>query len=136
MLVHLPMGSQLFSRIAGCVLSLLLADEPSKPLTAKEARAKVNEEVVVEFHVKAAKNRLEKRGEIYLDSETDFRDENNLACVINRDGALSLQNAKIPDPAEHFLDKRVRVRGKVTTKEDLPRIEISDAKQIELVEQK
>lgn len=109
------------------------AADPPKPLSAKEARSKVDQEIVVEFLVKAAKDRLEKRGEIYLDSETEFRDENNFSCVINRDGALSLRNASIENPADHFRDKLIRVRGRVTLKDNIPRIEVSDAKQIEIV---
>src|SRR5262249_20657215 len=42
-----------------------------------EARKKVGKKVTVEMTVKAAKNRLEKRGEIYLDSEEDFKDAKN-----------------------------------------------------------
>jgi hypothetical protein len=38
------------------------------------------------MEVTAAKDRLEKRGEIYLDAEDDFRDEKNFAVVITRQG--------------------------------------------------
>ena len=59
--------------------------------------------------------------------------ENTFSCVINRDGALSLRNASIENPADHFRDKLIRVRGRVTLKDNIPRIEVSDAKQIEIV---
>jgi hypothetical protein len=45
-------------------------DAPPKPLTPVEARKKVGEEIVVEMEVRTAKDRLEKRGEIYLDSSS------------------------------------------------------------------
>ncbi|MFO0902255.1 MAG: hypothetical protein U0939_04600 [Pirellulales bacterium] len=58
-----------------------------KPLTAAEARKHVGEKVWVKATIKTTKDRLEKRGEIYLDTELDFRDPANLAIVVNRDGA-------------------------------------------------
>jgi hypothetical protein len=113
------------------------ADEVApQPLTPVEARKEVGESIVVEMTVEAAKNRLEKRGEIYLDAEPDFRDEKNFAAVINRDGAALFQAQGVADPAEHFKDKTIRVKGVVTVVDDVPRIEVSDPKQIELVEKK
>ncbi len=82
--------------------------------------------------VQSAKNRLEKRGEIYLDSEEDFRSERNLAVVITRTGAASLAAQGIADPAEHYLQKLIRVQGTVTEQDDVPRIEVDDARQIRI----
>jgi hypothetical protein len=109
-----------------------LADK-EKPLTPVEARQKVGEEVVVEMTVATSKDRLEKRGEIYLDSETDFKDPKNFAVVISKDGAKSLKDAGIASPAEHFLKKKIRAKGKVELVQDVPRINIHDAKQLEIV---
>jgi hypothetical protein len=114
----------------------LLADEKEKPLPPTEARKHVGKEITVEMTVKSAKNALEKRGEIYLDSELDFRDEKNFAVVITKDGAASLKNAGIDDPADHFRDKTIQAKGKVTEVDRVPRIEINDAKQIEIPEKK
>jgi hypothetical protein len=118
---------------AGACLALAGDD---KPLTSVEARKKVGEKVTVEMAVRAAKDRLEKRGEIYLDSETDFRDEKNFAVVITKAGAASLKEAGIDDPAGHFKDKKVRATGTVKEVDKVPRIEIDDAKQIRLVDGK
>ena len=82
-------------------------------MTPVEARKKVGEKITVEMTVRAAKDRLEKRGEIYLDSETNFRDEKNFAVVITKAGAASLAAAGIADPAGHFLDKTIRATGTV-----------------------
>jgi hypothetical protein len=49
------------------------AGKTPAPLTPVEARGKVGEGITVEMTVQAAKNRLEKRGDISLDSEPDFR---------------------------------------------------------------
>jgi hypothetical protein len=107
-----------------------------KPLTPVEARKQEGKKITVEMVGKAAKDRLEKRGEIYLDSETDFKDEKNFAVVITRAGAKSLKKAGIADPAEHFKEKKIRATGTVKEVDKIPRIEIDDAKQIRLVEGK
>src|ERR1022692_1589501 len=96
----------------------------SKPLTPAEAIKKVNEEVTVQMLVKATKNRLEKRGEIYLESEEDFRDEKNLRIVVTKTGAAKFKDAGVDDPAVHFKDKMIRVKGTVIIKEERPRIEV------------
>jgi DNA/RNA endonuclease YhcR with UshA esterase domain len=99
-----------------------------------EARTHVNRTVVVEMVVQSAKNRLEKRGEIYLDSELDFHDAKNLGVVITRAGAVKFKAIHIEDPAQYFRGKKIRVTGVVTEKEKHPRIEVNDPKQIRLAE--
>ncbi len=120
--------------LALCGLVVIQATEDPKPLTPVEAIKKVNEEVTVQMPVKATKNRLEKQGEIYLDSEEDFKDEKNLGIVITKDGAAKFKEAGVDDPAEHFKGKTIRVKGKVIIKEERPRIEVENPKQIEIVE--
>ena len=110
--------------------------DDTRPLTPAEAIKKVNEKVTVQFEVKAAKNRLEKQGEVYLDSEKDFRDKKNLGVVVTRAGAAKFQKAGVDDPAGHFKGKTIRVTGKVIVKEKRPRIEIDDPAQIKVVEKK
>jgi thiosulfate/3-mercaptopyruvate sulfurtransferase len=113
------------------VLQVTAADD--RALTPAEAIKKVNERVTVQMEVKAAKDRLEKRGEIYLDSEEDFRDPKNLGVVVTRVGAAKLKEAGIDDPAGDFKGKTIRVTGTVILKEKRPRIEVDDARQIEVV---
>ena len=116
--------------------SLAAAEESTaeKPLTAADARQHVGEKVWVKATIKTTKDRLEKRGEIYLDTELDFRDPANLAIVVNRDGARSLREKGIADAAEHFRDKTVLVQGTVALQDDVPRIVIDQADQIRIVE--
>jgi DNA/RNA endonuclease YhcR with UshA esterase domain len=102
----------------------------AKPLTPEEAIQRVNQKVTVAMEVRASKNALEKRGEIYLDAQEDFRDPKNLAVVITRDGAARFKEAGIADPAAHFKGKTIRVTGTVTLQDDRPRIEVDDPKQI------
>jgi DNA/RNA endonuclease YhcR with UshA esterase domain len=120
-----------------CAMVILRANaEGTKPLTPVVAIQRVNEKVTVEMRVKASKNRLEKRGEIYLDSEEDFHDPKNLGVVITKAGAAKFKEMGVDDPAIHFKGKTVRVQGKVIIKEKRPRIEVDDAKQIRVVEKK
>jgi hypothetical protein len=126
------MGRSLLVTTAFFLVSgLLPADEPA-PLSPVEARKKVGDTITVEMKVATAKDRLEKRGEIYLDAELDFRDEKNFAVVITKTGAAKLKEAGIADPADHFRDKTIRATGKVKVVDDVPRIEIDDAKQIRI----
>jgi sulfatase modifying factor 1 len=118
--------------VSGLVVIQGVAQD-TKPLTPVEAIKKVNEEVTVQMLVKAAKNRLEKRGEIYLDSEENFRDENNLGIVITKTGAAKFKEAGVNDPAIHFQDKIIQVKGTVIIKEQRPRNEVDDPKDIQIV---
>jgi DNA/RNA endonuclease YhcR with UshA esterase domain len=111
------------------------ADEP-KPLGPVEARKQVGKEITVRMEVKTAKDRLEKRGEIYLDAEEDFKDEKNFAVVITKKGAASLKEAGIADPADHYKGKTITARGAVKEVDGIPRIEIDEAKQIRVTEPK
>src|SRR5262245_23311156 len=104
------------------------ADE--KPLDPVEARKKVGEEITVKMEVKTTKDRLENRGEIYLDAEEDFKSEKNFAVVITKKGAANLKDAGVADPADHFKGKKITVKGTVKEVDGVPRIEIDDAKQI------
>jgi uncharacterized protein (TIGR03067 family) len=109
------------------------ADDSTKPISAEQAVKRVNERVCVEMPVRATKNRLEKRGEIYLDSEQDFHDAKNLGVVITKTGAAKYAQNNIIAPAVHFMGKIIRVNGTVIVKENRPRIEVDDPKQIGIV---
>jgi hypothetical protein len=115
--------------IAACVVS----GGNGGVLTPVEARKKLDQAITVEMQVQTAKDRLEKRGEIYLDAAEDFRDPKNFAVVITRAGAASLRAAGIDDPAEYYRGKTIRATGRVKEVDTVPRIEIDDAKQISLV---
>jgi hypothetical protein len=128
-------GMRIIATLLLCGLAVIPAPaDESKPLSPADAIKKVNERVTVLMVVKASKNRLEKRGEIYLDSEQDFRDEKNLAIVITKAGAPRFKEAGVDDPATHFKGKTIQVQGTVIMKENRPRIEVDDPKQIQLVE--
>jgi len=123
-------------RVALFPLLLIVTMNDDKPLTPVEARKAVGKTITVQMTVKAAKDRLEKRGEIYLDSEENFKDEKNFAVVINKDGAADLKKKCIDDPAAHFKDKVIIATGEVKEVDGIPRIEVSEAKQIKLASDK
>lgn len=112
------------------IAATTLAAEDGKPLTPAEARKQVGKTVTVKMEVKTTKDRLEKRGEIYLDAEEDFKDPKNFAVVISKKGAASLKAAGIADPAAHFKGKTITAKGTVREVDDVPRIDIDEAKQI------
>jgi hypothetical protein len=112
------------------------AADAERPLTPAEAREKVGQSIVVEMTVQSAKDRLDKRGEIYLDAAADFRDPQNFAIVITRTGAAALREQGIADPSTSFMSQLIRARGTVKVVQDVPRIEIEAADQIEIVKLK
>jgi hypothetical protein len=123
-------------RIVPILLAFVIIAAEDKPLSPVEARKKVGAKITVEITVQTTKDRLEKRGEIYLDAELDFKDEKNFAVVITKAGAAKLKEAGIDDPAAHFKDKKIRATGTVKEVDNVPRIEIDDAKQIHIVADK
>src|SRR5258708_3249269 len=113
------------------VLPVVLAEgAEEKPLTPIEARKRVNEKITLQMFVKASKNRLQKHNEICHDSKTDFKDEKNMAVVINEEGAARFKKAGVAEPAGHFKGKTIRV----TLDRDRPRIIVSDPAQIRIIE--
>ena len=101
------------------------------PLSPPEARTRINEQVTVEMPVKAAKN-CPHCFQIFLDSEEDHHDPNNLAVAVTETGAARFKGARVDDPALHFKGKTIRVTGVVTLKDNRPQIEVDDPGQIEV----
>jgi hypothetical protein len=130
---HLYKETAMLARFVCMSLLALFIAFPDEPLGPVEARKKVGQTITVEMTVRATKDRLEKRGEIYLDAEMDFRDEKNFAVVITKAGAAKLKAGGIDDPATHFKDKKIRATGKVKEVDNIPRIEIDEVKQIRVV---
>jgi DNA/RNA endonuclease YhcR with UshA esterase domain len=102
------------------------------PLTLLEAANRINEQVTVEMTVRAAKN-CPHCSQIFLDSEEDHHDPNNLAVAVTETGAARFKGVRIDNPARHFQGKVIRVTGVVTVKDNQPQIEVDDPRQIEVV---
>jgi dTDP-glucose pyrophosphorylase len=127
--------SSLFLCLVG-VLSSANAASEDKPLTPVEARKQIGSKIEVQMKPAVIKDRLEKRGEVYMDSEEDFRDEKNFAVVITEKGANRFKEKGIKDLVKHFKDKEIRAKGLVTEVQGVPRIEVDDPDQISIVERK
>ena len=102
------------------------------PLSAPEARTRINEQITVEMFVKAAKS-CQRCSLMFLDSEEDHHDLKNFAVAVTDTGKAKFREAKIDDPAGHFKGKAIRVTGKAIVKDRQPQIEVDDPQQIEAV---
>lgn len=102
------------------------------PLSAPEARTRINDQVTVEMLVQAAKN-CQRCSLMFLDSEADHHDPRNFAVAVTETGKARFSEAKIDDPAGHFKGKTIRVTGVVIVKDNQPQIEVDDTGQIEVV---
>jgi hypothetical protein len=111
-------------------------DEISTVTPAAAIKQVGKPKAVVEFTVKKTKDRLEKRGIIYLDSEDDFKHTDNLGVAISAEAAAKFKAKGITDPAAHFLGKLIRVRGCVMIFEERPYVPVHDPSQITLMEKK
>ena len=101
-------------------------------LSALEAINRVNESVTVEMLVQRTKC-CTGSCQVFLDSEPNHRDPQNLGVVITVEGRPKFTEAGIDDPTAHFKGKTIRVRGVVIRKENRPYIEVNDPSQIEMV---
>lgn len=105
-----------------------------KPITAAEALESIGKpQIVVEMIVQKSKDRLEKRGLIYLDSEEDFGNDNNLGIAISAGTAAKMRDSGIADPAAYFLGKRIRVSGCVMRFEERVYLPVLEPSQIAIV---
>ena len=107
------------------------------PVTPAEAIKQVGRPaVVVEMTVKKAKDRVAKRGIVFLDSEDDFKHPDNLGVAVSAEAAAKYRAAGVTDLEAHFRGKRVRVRGCVMRFEERPYLPVHDPAQIAIVEAK
>jgi hypothetical protein len=101
-------------------------------MTPVEAISRINETVAVEMLVQRTKC-CTGPSQVFLDSEPNHRDPNNLGVVVTEAGRAKFREAGIGDPTAHFKGKTIRVHGVVIRREKGPAIEVSDPSQIEIV---
>lgn len=111
-----------------------IADEEPKPKTvaADEAKEYVGKKATFEMTVKSSRN-VEASKVYFLNSEPNYRDEKNLALVIEYAAADAFKKAGIEDPADYYKDKTIRVTGTVTQRSEQYRIRVTEPSQIEVV---
>lgn len=101
-------------------------------LSPVQAITRINESVTVEMRVRRTKS-CSGSCQVFLDSEPNHRDPNNLGVVITVDGRPKFTEAGIDDPTAYFNGKTIRVHGVVIRKEKGPYIEVTDPEQIEVI---
>jgi hypothetical protein len=101
-------------------------------LSPVEAIGRINESVTVEMLVRRTKS-CTGSCQVFLDSESNHRDPNDLGMVITVDGRPKFAEAGVDDPTAYFNGKSIRVHGVVIRKEKGPHIEVTDPSQIEVV---
>lgn len=121
-----------------CIACLAgVSQDEAKPIPAADALKHIGKpHVLVEMTVKAAKDRLKKRGIVYLDSDEDFASPNNLGVAVSAEGAAAFKKHGVADVAAHFKGKTIRVRGCIMRFEEPPYLPVHDPKQIELVKER
>jgi DNA/RNA endonuclease YhcR with UshA esterase domain len=102
-------------------------------IAARDAAEHVGEECAVEMVVRAARALADKRM-CFLNSSRDRDASGNFTVVIFKEGLARFRDAGIHNPALHFLDRTIRVRGVVASYKGRAQIVVDDPDQIELVD--
>jgi len=120
--------------LALAVLSAVSRAEDLPKLTpAAEAKQHAGAEITVEMEVMSAKKSM-KHMKVFLDSEADFRDPKNLGVAVDLFAAGELERKHGTTDLTSFLrNKRIRVRGIVSIREDRAYLDIDDAARLELL---
>jgi DNA/RNA endonuclease YhcR with UshA esterase domain len=119
---------------SGMTLGQRVAEPPTVVVAADEAGRHVGKECVVEMVV-AASRLLTDKEMCFLNSHADHRDSDNFTAVIFRDALARFAADGIKDPAAHFRDKKIRVRGRIEEHQGRPQIKVEQPGQIEVVEE-
>jgi DNA/RNA endonuclease YhcR with UshA esterase domain len=109
------------------------AAEDLPVIAPAEARANVNKVVVVEYTVLSA-GFLDDKLICFLNSERENRDDKNFTAFVTPKGMRAFSNErKIENPAASFIDKKIRVTGKVELHKSKPEIRVERPDQIVVV---
>lgn len=124
--------------VAVSVSAARCADAPTavaEPATITDADAAdhVGEECVVEISVRAARALVDK-DVCFLNSRKDRNHAANFTAVIFKRGLERFKEQGVENPALHFLDRTIRVRGVITEHKNRPQIVVEDPAQIEIVD--
>src|SRR5437762_9231483 len=110
-------------------LSVLSAQEATRPITPDEALKRVDQKVTVAMEVKSTGGNTAR----FLNSETDFRGEKNFAIFIPNIALAAFKQAGIADPAEYYKGKSVVVTGTVALSQNRPQIRVENPSQIKVL---
>ena len=107
-----------------------VAERPKLPegvLTPAEAAKKDGEKVTVQFVVASTGGATN----LYLNSEKDFRGKDNFAVVLTPKGKTGAWEKAT---GATFTGKTIRVTGTVKLNKDAPQLDVTDEKQLEIVD--
>lgn len=111
--------------------------DKNKSLTPAEAIKQIGQpNITVVFEVKTSKERLAKRGIVFLDSESDFKSPSNLCVALSAEAARQLKEKGVTDVAAYFQGKRIKASGCVMRFEERPYMPIHDSTRIHLIDAK
>lgn len=105
-----------------------------QPTTPSEAIAMFGApEIVVRMQVKQAKNRLAKRGIIFLDSEAAFDDPRNLGVALSAKVAEEFKQQGVLDLASHLSGRTIEVTGCVMQFEQRIYMPVLSSQQLKII---
>ena len=102
---------------------------PEGVLSPAEAAKKVGEKVIVQYTVASTGGQVN----LYLNSEKDFKSKDNFAVVLTPKGKTGKWEKTTGDT---FKGKTIRVTGMVKLFKNSPQLDVSDEKQLEVVDPK
>lgn len=102
-------------------------------IAADDAVSNVGKSCTVEFVVKSSRH-LEDRGTCFLNSKKDHRELHNFTVVIFSAGMDQFKAKGIADPSQHYLDKKIRVSGRIDERDKQPQIVVESPAQIAVAE--
>jgi N-acetylneuraminic acid mutarotase len=134
-----PLGTNAVVLVGGsggganvAAVEVVRVSDPAKPVTPAEAAKKVNEQVLVEMEVKSTGG----KDVCFLNSEADFKGDQNFTVFIPAAALEAFKAAKIDDPRTYYKGKTVRVTGTVTLYREKPQIKVELPAQVEVVGKK
>jgi hypothetical protein len=108
--------------------------EAGPTIAPEEAAAHKGRQCTVEMTIRSARH-LDDKEICLLNSSKQHRDADNFTVVIFKAGLARLTEAGIAAPADHYLNRTIRVRGVVQLRNEKPQIVVESPDQIELVEE-
>ena len=100
---------------------------PDGVLSPAQAAKKVGEKVTVQYTVASTGGQVN----LYLNSDKDFRSKDNFAVVLTPKGKTGKWEKAAGDT---FKGKTIKVTGTIKLSKDAPQLEVTDEKQLEIVE--
>lgn len=104
-------------------------------IPANQAKNHLGKTITTELTVKSSK-KAESSKRYYLDSEADYKSDENLAVIISFDTAKEFEKEGVKDIIAYYENVKIRVTGKVVHESDQTRIHVTKPDQIKLVEKK